>query len=338
MPRHRNRGAAAGMLVLAMGVAAISLDNATASATTSGRSIVTATPPSTETADVVYSCDMSAYGGTSPVDVTMPFTVQTSVTAGESAPVALSSLSVTFPASVSANATMQTATGFTFTGVASIDDAGLNQTATLTPTTTPEVLIHPTGIPATLPFSRDVPFPRAGTARITPPPTVVITPSNAQGTSLTPIQCTLASSPVTGFSISVNPPSPAPAYSGAILLKLGLCLDDRGNSSKPGAIVQVWQCNALPNQRWQVMRNGTIQHNGLCLDARGGGTKPGTKVDMWTCTGGANQRWDTTGWRVHYDNPAASRQVLDDTAFGGNGTQQEIYTSNGGANQIWSTF
>jgi hypothetical protein len=127
-------------------------------------------------------------------------------------------------------------------------------------------------------------------------------------------------------------------YSGTIQLpKLKLCLDDRYNSSTPGAIVQVWRCNGSQNQQWQVLSNGTIMHNGMCLDARGLGTTNGTKVQLWSCTGKGNQQWDTSGWRIHYDNPAASGEVLDDTGWGGEGTQQDIYANNGGANQFWKT-
>jgi Ricin-type beta-trefoil lectin domain/Putative Ig domain len=127
-------------------------------------------------------------------------------------------------------------------------------------------------------------------------------------------------------------------YSGNLrLVKMGYCLDDRSNSSTPGAVVQIWRCNGLSNQVWQVMSNGTIEHNSLCLDAKHVGTTNGTKVQLWTCTGANNQRWDTSGWRIHYNNPAASNEVLDDTGFGGSGTQQEIYTNNGGANQVWGT-
>jgi hypothetical protein len=128
------------------------------------------------------------------------------------------------------------------------------------------------------------------------------------------------------------------SYSGTIeLVKLGLCLDDRYNSSTPGAVVQVWRCNGQPNQQWQVMTNGTIQHNGLCLDASGGGTTSGTKVQLWTCTGNNNQLWGTSSWHIHYDNPSASNEVLDDTGWGRSGTQQDIWVNNGGANQIWKT-
>lgn len=128
-------------------------------------------------------------------------------------------------------------------------------------------------------------------------------------------------------------------YSGTIrLYKMGLCLDDALNSSHDGAIVQVWRCNGLANQNWQVMSDGTIRHNGLCLDARDFGTTNGTKIQLWSCTGGPNQQWDTRGFRVHYDNPNAFNKVLDDTAFGGNGTRQELYTNVGSINQQWATF
>jgi len=138
--------------------------------------------------------------------------------------------------------------------------------------------------------------------------------------------------------IGGGPTGPVPTYTGSIhLTKLGLCLDDRLNSKSNGAIVQVWRCNGSANQVWQVMNNGTIEHNGLCLDARGEGTTNGTKVQLWACTGNGNQKWDTRSWRVHYDNPKSSGMVLDDTAYGKSGTQQEIYTNNGGANQIWGT-
>ncbi|HEY4464820.1 MAG TPA: ricin-type beta-trefoil lectin domain protein [Streptosporangiaceae bacterium] len=134
-------------------------------------------------------------------------------------------------------------------------------------------------------------------------------------------------------------PAPSVTYNGTIrLTKRGLCLDDRNDSSRDGAVVQVWRCNGMANQQWLVWSDGTIQHNGLCLDARDYGTTNGIKVQLWACTGRANQKWDTKGWRIHYDNPAAVNKVLDDTGYGGDGTQQEIWTSTGGANQIWATY
>jgi hypothetical protein len=140
------------------------------------------------------------------------------------------------------------------------------------------------------------------------------------------------------FGWTVSQP-PAVTYSGTVrLYKMGLCLDDRNNSSSNGAVVQVWRCNGLPNQKWQVMSDGTIRHNGLCLDARGSGTTNGTKVQLWACTGNGNQKWDTNNFRIHYDNPTAIGKVLDDTGYGGNGTQQQIWTNNGTVSQLWETY
>jgi hypothetical protein len=150
-----------------------------------------------------------------------------------------------------------------------------------------------------------------------------------------------ASSPASGTPAPASgPPPPVTAtYSGTIrLYKMGYCLDDRNNSSRNGAVVQIWRCNGRSNQQWQVMSDGTIRHNGLCLDAAGYGTANGTKVQLWACTGNGNQQWDTNGFRIHYDNPAANGEVLDDTGYGGNGTRQQIWTNNGTINQLWETY
>ena len=147
-----------------------------------------------------------------------------------------------------------------------------------------------------------------------------------------------ASSTSVARYLTVARPAPSVTYSGTIrLTKMGLCLDDRNNSSRNGTVVQVWQCNGLASQQWQVWSDGTIRHDGLCLDAENRGTANGTKVQLWACTGAANQKWDTKSYRIHYDNPAAVNKVLDDTGHGGNGTQQQIWTNTGGANQIWAT-
>jgi hypothetical protein len=128
-------------------------------------------------------------------------------------------------------------------------------------------------------------------------------------------------------------------YAGNIrLIKMNYCLDDRNNSSSSGAVVQIWRCNGLQNQVWDINSDGTIQHNGLCLDAINSGTTNGTKLQLATCSGGNNQLWGTSGWRIHYNNPAASNMVVDDKAFGGSGTQQELWVNNGGRNQVWGTF
>jgi hypothetical protein len=166
----------------------------------------------------------------------------------------------------------------------------------------------------------------SGTATAAGSYTVTVTASDA-----TPV----SNSVTFGWTVRSGPVA---TYTGTIrLFKMGYCLDDRNNSSANGAIVQIWRCNGLANQVWQVMSDGTIQHNGLCADARNFGTTNGTKVQLWACTGKSNQQWNTKNWRVNYTNPAATNKVLDDTGFGGNGTQQEIWTNNGTINQAWAT-
>jgi len=116
------------------------------------------------------------------------------------------------------------------------------------------------------------------------------------------------------------------------LTKMGLYLDDRGNSSTKGAVVQVWKGTGGLNQVWQVMSDGTIRHNGLCLDVVGASKSNGAKIDLWTCTGGANQQFNTRNWRV--TNPVSGK-VLNDAGYGGNGTQQVLWSNVGTNNEIW---
>jgi hypothetical protein len=126
-------------------------------------------------------------------------------------------------------------------------------------------------------------------------------------------------------------------YAGTFrLVKLGYCLDDRGNSGSNGAIAQVWKCTGGAAQVWQVMNDGTIRHNGLCLDATGG-TANGTKVQLRACTRKPSQQWNPRNSRVSYANPATVNMVLTDPGNGGNGTQQVLWTNNGTKNQLWAT-
>jgi hypothetical protein len=138
------------------------------------------------------------------------------------------------------------------------------------------------------------------------------------------------------------------AYNGTIrLIKMGYCLDDRGNSHARGAVVQVWRCNRRTSQIWQVVTDTTtpipggvtIRHNGLCLAASG--TANGSRVTLQSCTGNGY------GWPPLFRtivNPnfrvglGQDNMVLDDTGYGGNGTQQQAWVDNGTKNQIWATW
>jgi hypothetical protein len=136
------------------------------------------------------------------------------------------------------------------------------------------------------------------------------------------------------------------AYNGTIrLIKMGYCLDDRGNSRSRGAVVQVWRCNGRTSQVWQVVTDTTtpisggvtIRHNGLCLAA--GGTANGSKVTLEPCPGNGGAPLFTTIVNPHYRvGLGQDNMVLDDTGHGGNGTQQQAWVNNGTKNQIWATY
>lgn len=128
--------------------------------------------------------------------------------------------------------------------------------------------------------------------------------------------------------------APTVTVSGTIhLTKLGLYLDDRGNSSTKGAVAQVEKPTGGASQIWQVMSDGTIRHNGLCLDVVGASKANGAKIDLWTCNGGANQVWKIANSRI--TNPASGK-VLNDAGYGGNGTQQVLWSNVGTTNEVWA--
>jgi hypothetical protein len=166
-----------------------------------------------------YTCDMSAYGGTSPVDMTAVITAPTSVTAGTSAYLSFATDVITLPSSVSSNPTMQSVTGVSFSGTTTVGDEGTDTNVDLKSFTAPAILDQPTEIPATLPNTTTVTLTKAGTAYVPEPVTVTITPYNVQGTSLTPIVCSLPTAGIPDLSITVTAPpatSPGPVYSCAI--------------------------------------------------------------------------------------------------------------------------
>jgi hypothetical protein len=209
------------LLALAMSTVAIAAGGTAASAATDGGPIMPASAqPTTKTLNADYSCDFSAYGGgTSTVPLAAVISAPSSATAGSSVYASFSTEEVTFPSSVSSNATMQTVSDFSFSAATDVNDAGAQAAVSLKSFTTPEILIKPTGIPATLPNTTNVNLQRAGTAVIPEPITVVITPNNAQGTPLTPIKCSLTTPAVVDLVITVNAPvttPTGPVYSCAV--------------------------------------------------------------------------------------------------------------------------
>ncbi len=79
----------------------------------------------------------------------------------------------------------------------------------------------------------------------------------------------------------------------------GLSLDDRGGSSKNGAIVQQYRWNGTAAQKWQAVETGDLdgsfylicQANGNYLDISGGRHQNGTKIQLYRGNGTNSQKF-----------------------------------------------
>jgi hypothetical protein len=105
-----------------------------------------------------------------------------------------------------------------------------------------------------------------------------------------------------------------------------------GTCLSPGNPVDAFDCNAGPNQQFQIIGVTIYTEGGqLCLDVKGGGTAPGTPVDSYTCKGTPNQQW------YYYDGEIISLNGADLCldASAGLTKQLEINTCNGSSSQNW---
>jgi len=73
------------------------------------------------------------------------------------------------------------------------------------------------------------------------------------------------------------------------------CVDaDTNTIGLNGAKVQLWRCNAEPQQHWTFYTDGTIRtsYGGKCLDADTNTiNRNGTKVQLWACNRALQQKW-----------------------------------------------
>lgn len=114
----------------------------------------------------------------------------------------------------------------------------------------------------------------------------------------------------------------------------GNCLDDHGNGSAAGNVIDLYACNGSAAQNWQVTSGGKIQINGKCLDVSGSGTANGSKAVLNACSSNTSQTWHVSDLGTITN--ANSGKCLDDPSFSTtSGTQLDIWTCNGGNNQIW---
>ncbi|MFS0704397.1 family 43 glycosylhydrolase [Cellulomonas sp. 179-A 9B4 NHS] len=127
--------------------------------------------------------------------------------------------------------------------------------------------------------------------------------------------------------------APAPLVSA----QSGRCLDVAGNDANPGAAIQIWDCNGVAGQGWELTAAGELRAftGSRCLDALNWGTAPGTALISWSCTGGANQRFarGANGSLVHQQSGLCVDVSNGRTA---NGTAVALWTCNGRDNQRWN--
>ncbi|OOB92313.1 hypothetical protein B0T42_01245 [Rathayibacter sp. VKM Ac-2630] len=124
----------------------------------------------------------------------------------------------------------------------------------------------------------------------------------------------------------------------------GLCLDDYGFATTPGAEVRQWSCLKGSNQLWEVrdLGNGYAEiknrYSGLCLDDYNWSTTPGAEVRQWTCSGAPVQQWRITDVGDGYSEIANrhSALCLDDKDFAQNdGALIQQWTCTGSTAQRW---
>ncbi|MFC4613349.1 family 43 glycosylhydrolase [Cellulomonas algicola] len=133
--------------------------------------------------------------------------------------------------------------------------------------------------------------------------------------------------------------SPAQAAAHALRSSAsGRCLDVAGNSTTPGAGIQIWDCNGVAGQGWTLTSAGELRtfDGTRCLDALNWGTTPGTALISWTCTGGANQTfaWGANGSLRSQQSGLCLDVTSNRTA---NGTAVALWTCNGRDNQRWTS-
>ncbi|WP_426518895.1 arabinofuranosidase catalytic domain-containing protein [Diaminobutyricibacter sp. McL0618] len=117
------------------------------------------------------------------------------------------------------------------------------------------------------------------------------------------------------------------ALGNGTLSTLGRCLDVIGNSTTPGAKLQLYDCNGFGGQQWIPQENGSILNpqSGLCLDDPSGNTTNGTQLQIWTCNNLSPQQFSVTaGTPVALSSGSKCMDVAG-ADVGGNGAVVDVW-------------
>jgi hypothetical protein len=122
------------------------------------------------------------------------------------------------------------------------------------------------------------------------------------------------------------------ALGNGTLSTLGRCLDVDGNSTMPGAKLELYDCNGVGGQQWIPQENGSILNpqSGLCLDDPSGNTANGTDLQLWTCNDLSPQQFKiTAGTPIIL--PGGQCVDVAGADVGGNGAAVDVWECHNGA-------
>src|SRR6185503_11448344 len=114
----------------------------------------------------------------------------------------------------------------------------------------------------------------------------------------------------------------------------GRCVDVSQGIPSQGAVIQLWDCNGTPAQRW-TYRDHMFIAFGWCLDVSGAGTANGTGIWLWGCNGTGAQQWVISGKQLL--NPQSGRCLTRVNAGTDAGTRLEIRDCTNTPAQQWTT-
>ena len=108
------------------------------------------------------------------------------------------------------------------------------------------------------------------------------------------------------------------------------CLNDPGETARPGTRIGVVSCDGRDAQRWALAQDGTLRIRGRCLSVNGSG--PGAVAELATCTGQGRQHW-TIGTGGLLGNGAADQCLTAPSTR--HGTTARLAACAGSASQQW---
>ncbi|WP_405762036.1 ricin-type beta-trefoil lectin domain protein [Streptomyces sp. NBC_00045] len=114
-----------------------------------------------------------------------------------------------------------------------------------------------------------------------------------------------------------------------------ICMDAPNGNSGNGQRPELWGCNGLDAQQFDVNANGTLTLKGQCMAAIGNQTAPGTAAIFWQCLGEGGQQWLPRADGSIY-NPQSDTCLDVPWANREWGTLFQLYGCNGTPAQRWS--